>query len=226
MCICLTSSRVGCVRAKVSKDVNGGKGEFISPKWSLPQLDAESLKTESALWTSQFSAIAGRDGVGDPERMEEPELESWRKVCSRSWNPKCWPGFVVGGLMPMCSGLETVLLLFRGLTGSYPHLRPLSRQRSHWGRSSLHFFFFSLLPSNQYRAGSATRETNMYQCTQPGKNSQALISLVAADVGVFPHNKAQAGLPARERRLGDFAGTGLWYSNIMDGEQSNIKLRY
>ena len=47
--------------------------------------------------------------------------------------------------MPMCSGLETVLLLFRGLTGSYSHLKPRSRQRSHCGRSSLHFFFFSLL---------------------------------------------------------------------------------
>ena len=45
----------------------------------------------------------------------------------------------------MCSGLETVLLLFRGLTGSYSHLKPRSRQRSHCGRSSLHFFFFSLL---------------------------------------------------------------------------------
>ena len=30
-------------------------------------------------------------------------------------------------------------------------------------------------------------------------------------------------LPARERLLGILAGTGLWYSNIMDGEQSNMK---
>ena len=29
-------------------------------------------------------------------------------------------------------------------------------------------------------------------------------------------------LPARERLLGILAGTGLWYSNIMDGEQSNM----
>ena len=50
----------------------------------------------------------------------------------------------------MCSGLETVLLLLRGLTGSYSHLKPRSRQRSHWGRSSLHFFFFSLLDVGQY----------------------------------------------------------------------------
>ena len=48
----------------------------MSPKVSLPQLEAESLKTESALWTSQPSAIAGRDGVGEFERIEEPELES------------------------------------------------------------------------------------------------------------------------------------------------------
>ena len=47
--------------------------------------------------------------------------------------------------MAMCSGLETVLLLLRGLTGSYSQRRPLSRQRSQEGRSSLHFFFFSLL---------------------------------------------------------------------------------
>lgn len=52
--------------------------------------------------------------------------------------------------MPICSGLETVLLLFRGLTGSYSHLKPLSRQRSHCGRSSLHFFFFSLLSQGEY----------------------------------------------------------------------------
>lgn len=48
----------------------------MSPKVSLPQLEAESLKTESAEWISQFSAIAGRGGVGDPDKMEEPELES------------------------------------------------------------------------------------------------------------------------------------------------------
>lgn len=29
--------------------------------------------------------------------------------------------------------------------------------------------------------------------------------------------------PALDRRFGIFAGTGLWYSNIMDGEQSNIR---
>lgn len=52
--------------------------------------------------------------------------------------------------MPMCSGLDTVLLLFRGLTGSYSHLKPRSRQRSHCGRSSLHFFFFSLLSHSKY----------------------------------------------------------------------------
>lgn len=49
---------------------------MMSPKVSLPQLDAESLKTESAEWISQFSAIAGRGGVGDPDNIEEPELES------------------------------------------------------------------------------------------------------------------------------------------------------
>lgn len=64
------------MRAKVSREVKGGRGEFMSPKVSLPQLEAESLKTESALWISQFSAMAGRGGVGDPERMDEPELES------------------------------------------------------------------------------------------------------------------------------------------------------
>ena len=52
----------------------------------------------------------------------------------------------------MCSGLETVLLLFRGLTGSYSHLKPRSRQRSHCGRSSLHFFFFSLLSHGKHTA--------------------------------------------------------------------------
>ena len=51
--------------------------------------------------------------------------------------------------MPICSGLETVLLLFRGLTGSYSHLKPRSRHRSHCGRSSLHFFFFSLLSHSE-----------------------------------------------------------------------------
>ena len=74
-------------RAKLSRDVNGGSGEFMSPKVSLPQLEAESLKTESALWISQFSAIAGSGGVGEPERMEEPELESCRSACSLSWKP-------------------------------------------------------------------------------------------------------------------------------------------
>ena len=68
----------------LSKEVKGGRGEPMSEKWSLPQLDAVSLKTESALWTSQFSAIAGRGGVGDVERMEEPELESCRRACSLS----------------------------------------------------------------------------------------------------------------------------------------------
>lgn len=53
----------------------------------------------------------------------------------------------------MFSGFEAVLLLLRGLTGSYSHRRPLSRHRSHCGRSSLHFFFFSLL---HYRAISNT----------------------------------------------------------------------
>lgn len=48
----------------------------MSPKASLPQLEAESLNTESALWTSQFSAMAGSGGVGDPDRIDEPELES------------------------------------------------------------------------------------------------------------------------------------------------------
>lgn len=48
----------------------------MSPKVSLPQLEAESLKTESAEWISQFSAMAGSGGVGDPDKMEEPELES------------------------------------------------------------------------------------------------------------------------------------------------------
>ena len=141
----LMSSRVGWVRGMVSKAVNGGSGDAMSPKWSLPQLDAESLKTESALWTSQFSAMAGRGGVGEVERIEDPELESWRRACNRSWNPWNWPGLVVGGRIPMCSGLETVLLLLRGLTGSYSQRRPRSKQRSQDGRSSLHFFFFSLL---------------------------------------------------------------------------------
>ena len=31
-------------------------------------------------------------------------------------------------------------------------------------------------------------------------------------------------LPARERLLGILAGTGRWYSNIMEGEQSNMKM--
>lgn len=48
----------------------------MSVKVSLPQLDAESLKTECALCTSQFSAMAGRGGVGEPEKMEDAELES------------------------------------------------------------------------------------------------------------------------------------------------------
>ena len=61
---------------KLSKESNGGSGEFISRMVSLPQLDAESLKTECALCISQFSAIAGRGGVGETERMEDPELES------------------------------------------------------------------------------------------------------------------------------------------------------
>lgn len=74
--ICFTWSRLGECRAKLSRDVKGGRGEFMSPKVSLPQLEAESLKTESAEWISQFSAIAGRGGVGDPDNMEEPELES------------------------------------------------------------------------------------------------------------------------------------------------------
>ena len=48
----------------------------MSAKESLPQLEAESLNTECALWTSQFSAMAGKGGVGDPVNPEEPELES------------------------------------------------------------------------------------------------------------------------------------------------------
>ena len=65
--------------------------------------------------------------------------------------------------MPMCSGLETVLLLLRGLTGSYSHLKPRSRQRSHCGRSSLHFFFFSLLCQGK-RAG---RHVVMFRFDSP-----------------------------------------------------------
>ena len=30
-------------------------------------------------------------------------------------------------------------------------------------------------------------------------------------------------LPARDRRLGIFAGTGRWYSNMVEGEESNIE---
>ena len=56
----------------------------MSVNVSLPQLDAVSLKTECALWISQFSAIAGSGGVGEPDKIEEPELESWRSACSLS----------------------------------------------------------------------------------------------------------------------------------------------
>ena len=35
--------------------------------------------------------------------------------------------------------------------------------------------------------------------------------------------KMYESLPARERLLGILAGTGRWYSNIMEGEQSNMK---
>ena len=75
----LISSNVGCVGWMLSNEVNGGRGYPMSGS-SLPHLDSESLKTESALCTSQFSAIAGSGGVGEAERMDEPELESWRRA--------------------------------------------------------------------------------------------------------------------------------------------------
>lgn len=59
----------------------------------------------------------------------------------------------------MGSGFDTVLLLLRGLTGSYSHRRPRSRQRSHCGRSSLHFFFFSLLSRYQHGTGCRLGQT-------------------------------------------------------------------
>ena len=76
--------------------------------------------------------------------------------------------------MAMCSGLETVLLLFRGLTGSYSQRSPLSRQRSHDGRSSLHFFFFSLLfePVSNSNSVHVAGGIKTYQCTQPGRKEE------------------------------------------------------
>ena len=43
---CLTSCNSGAERAKLSRESNGGSGEFMSVNVSLPQLEAESLKTE------------------------------------------------------------------------------------------------------------------------------------------------------------------------------------
>jgi len=39
--------------------------------------------------------------------------------------------------------------------------------RSHWGRSSLHFFFFSLLHCTSDSGLGVDLEENAYQCTQP-----------------------------------------------------------
>lgn len=116
----------------------------------------------------------------------------------------------------MCSGLETVLLLFRGLTGSYSHLKPRSRHRSHWGRSSLHFFFFSLLNQSQHImmvAGGSERLT--YQCTHPVRKQQHQRSASCFSNRTAQRLRRNGGkvhecLPALERLLGILAGTGLW----------------
>lgn len=39
--------------------------------------------------------------------------------------------------------------------------------RSHWGRSSLHFFFFSLLQYMLEDPPDVDLDDNAYQCTQP-----------------------------------------------------------
>lgn len=157
---------------------------------SLPQLEVESLKTDSALRTSQFSAIAGRGEFIEVENIDEAELESCRRAAKRLWNPgRCWPGAVVGGRIPMCSGFETVLLL-RGLTGSYSHRRPLSRHRSHCGRSSLHFFFFSLL---HYRAISNTaRSASNFRKRSNAPMNAACSHDRIAKVSHRSHRKMQA----------------------------------
>ena len=49
------------------------------------------------------------------------------------------------------------------------------------------------------------------------------ISILSRGLGTA---RCMKSLPARERLLGILAGTGRWYSNIMEGEQSNMKRCY
>lgn len=84
ICRGLTSPTSGAPLEKPSKGLKGGSGEPISRSVSLPQLEAELEKTECALCASQFSAIAGNGGVGEPDKMEDPELEFCRNACSLS----------------------------------------------------------------------------------------------------------------------------------------------
>lgn len=231
---CLTSCKPGALRAKLSRASKGGSGELIFVKVMLPQPEAESLKTDCALRTSQFSAIAGRGEFIETESIDEAQLESCRRAAKRSWSPgRCWLGAVVGGRIPMCSGFETVLLL-RGLTGSYSHRRPLSRHRSHCGRSSLHFFFFLLLHwraiSNTARSAglSKKKQRTNERSLFPWSDIQSQPRISSRDTGfsldpngltnqsnqVVEKKKKKKNRPiyspALERRLGNFAGTGRW----------------
>ena len=103
-------------------------------------------ESSNALWTSQPSAIASSVGAGGRDEVESPESGVCLKACNRELNP--WFMDETGDtcMVPDAAPLgEIVRLLLRGLMGSYSQSRPLSIQRSHEGRSSLHFFFFSLL---------------------------------------------------------------------------------
>ena len=101
-----------------------------------------------ALRISQLSSMAASlDGVGEVEIEDMPELGSCRSACRRDRKPALMVE-VVGGMCSVGAVIsegEMVRRRLRGLIGSYSHLRPRSTQRSHEGRSSLHFFFFSLL---------------------------------------------------------------------------------
>ena len=121
---------------------------------------------------------------------------------------------VVGGLIPICSGFETVLLRFRGFTGSYSQRRPRSRQRSHCGRSSLHFFFFSLLMKNEHEHKMKLEGNEpglqwacAYQCTQPGEGQWSAIW--KNTLHMYTRNIGKEGsqqLTCSRATLGDFGG--------------------
>ena len=89
--------------------------------------------------------MASSVGAGGREEVQSPNGPC-RNACKRDENPRLTEEAGLTCIVPDAAPFgEIVRLLLRGLMGSYSQSNPLSMQRSHDGRSSLHFFFFSLL---------------------------------------------------------------------------------